>query len=180
MCVFVLRCTGVANVATFLITIISAAGDALDGLVARWLRICSRGGGLGDKSTDKTLIGPLFCFMIYSYWMIAGSSYFSRAILTLLGINVLIDTTLFFSAMYLAKKGLRVKANEDGRKKMVFQCITGGFWTLFHDIGPSGFGIDTLLALILVLFFLVFATRFSILSAIGYYRSWKNGECDAQ
>jgi len=117
--------------------------------------------------------------MIGSYWMILGSSYLSWPIFVLLCINVFTDAILFFSAIYLAKKGLRVKARRDGRIKMVFQCITGGLWTLFHDIRPHGLGIDNLFSLIIVQFFLAIATYFCILSAIGYYRSWKNGECDA-
>ena len=106
--------------------------DAIDGILARILKIVSRWGSFLDRAGDKILIVPIFSLMFLYYLILAFQLKFLLAfpIAGLLLGSIYLEKLL----MQYGVKGFKVKApvnsNIYGKTKMVLQCIQSSYWML--------------------------------------------------
>lgn len=116
----------------FYLFIACQTSDALDGIVARILKIISRWGSFLDRTGDKILIVPIFVLMFLHYLVLAFQ------LKSLLAFPI---AGFLLGSIYLEKllmgyglKGFKVQApvdsNRRGKTKMVLQCVQSSYWML--------------------------------------------------
>ena len=137
--------------AAFILFVISALSDALDGAMARTRNQVTDWGIVFDPFADKLLIGSVGGILIFT---------FISHILAL--VIVILELLLIFSAYYRFK-GEIVPAKISGKIKMILQSVGVSLILLFLI---TGFPI----VLVIASYFLYFAIFFALLS-IFIYRS---------
>lgn len=106
--------------------------DAIDGFLARILRIASRWGALLDRAGDKILIVPIFALMILYYLVLAFRliSFLAFPISAMLLIAVYLECMLIRYGLKGFKAQAPVGSNLRGKTKMVLQCVQSSYWML--------------------------------------------------
>jgi CDP-diacylglycerol---glycerol-3-phosphate 3-phosphatidyltransferase len=153
--------------------IVSIAGltDLLDGELARRFRVETTFGKLYDKITDKILIVPFFIFLsFFIFWSTWSHTVLSILVSLTFGGIAITDTLICVVGTILAIYGLRFSSSQDGRIKMVCQCIIGVIFILLFLVRPFGLGITHPISILILAAMLTPTSLYTFKSARGYYR----------
>lgn len=119
-----------------IIAISAAFTDFIDGYLARRFHITSQVGAQMDKIADKLLICPLALFLVY----LGMPRNVPELVLVwswgVVIVLVAIDIFLFFVGTILYCKGVDIKANEWGKRKMTAECVVFLSWVFILCISP--------------------------------------------
>lgn len=117
---------------TFKLYIACQISDALDGFLARILKITSRWGAFLDRVGDKILIIPIFFFMLLFYLILAFQlkSLSAFPIAGLLCFSIYLERQLISYGLRGFKTKAPIDSNKRGKVKMVLQCIISAYWMM--------------------------------------------------
>jgi phosphatidylglycerophosphate synthase len=118
------------GLALFSYFVIAGATDYADGKLARFLEIVSNFGMMFDKTADKILTIPVFAFMLRCFVWLWHSHDLSRLSTAMLTFLVATDALIFVIGTMLGLLGIRIDTSNAGKRKMKWQCISGGCWIL--------------------------------------------------
>jgi len=157
----------------FLITIVIAS-DFFDGLFARRRNAKTWVGSNLDKLRDKVFSLSKFYFKFLCYWsLLACQLYWASFILVLLTVLTTIELILFTVGSIGMVKDLPIEANKWGKRKMFFECLAIGFWSIGFFISPSMFSNGDLPNLIPVIACLLISIYHALKSLEGYRDAYK-------
>ena len=156
----------------FILVLLSALSDWLDGKLARKLDIISEFGGFLDRLSDKLFICPMMVIIIWRYWPVDDIGLISKVITEgIVAVIIFLEILLILSGIWGLFHGLTITSNEYGKKKMVFESIAVICWFLFLCLDKY-LDIGMLIPVIVVDFCLTAAIYFALKSADGYYQSF--------
>lgn len=135
----------------FILFLLSALSDALDGAMARTRSQITDWGIVFDPFADKLLIGTVGGILIFKF------------LSPLLAFVIILIEIVLMASAYYRFKGEYVPAKTVGKLKMIFQCVGVGFIFLFLFFHSAAI-------LFLASFFLYLSVLFATLS-IFVYRS---------
>ena len=153
----------------FILVLLSALSDLLDGWLARRNEITSEIGGLLDRLSDKAFICPTIFIIIWRYWPVDDIGMFSKLITEgIVAVVIFFEVLLILSGIWGFFHGFTVTSNQFGKKKMVFESIAVISFFLFLCINRYN-DINMLIPVVVVDTCLVAAIYFAVKSADGYY-----------
>ena len=173
-----MRALGFANLLTFILTVIGGLSDALDGIIARRYGYVTKLGGFLDKGTDKLFTSSQTSFIalvFYSLYVmfekqqLMAKGMFAHLILILIATLFAEEITLLLGGIWAYRKGLDVKANKWGKRKMITECVLLYYWAIVNDLCPFGLTLDTYFSLVSVTLLLGGCVYYAGKSIDGYW-----------
>lgn len=107
-------------VSAFILFILSASTDAIDGALARTRNQMTELGKLLDPIVDKMLLATVLVFIGLDYLVV-------QIFLVVIGFEIL---GVIFESVFAYKIGRPLGANLYGKIKMILQCFAAGFFLL--------------------------------------------------
>jgi phosphatidylglycerophosphate synthase len=167
-----MRCYGLANQITFLVTLIVALTDYIDGYLARKYDQETRLGSGLDRVRDKLYAIPHFYFIYDSFQRVQGDNISIYLVLALLIFIFLLETVLLSAGIWGWIKKLEVSSNRWGKYKMLFECFVLFSWAFVNDLKPYGCKLIDTAAIYCILFFLASSIFLAWKSLEGYHASY--------
>lgn len=156
----------------FIITIIVALTDFIDGWLARRWHIVSLVGVSLDRGRDKLLICPLFAFFIKDICLENNLMFsFVRSALWLI---LLIELGLIITWFVGLIKKWDVSSHRAGKIKQVLYVIIVSSWLLVRYLEQKSYFQPGLITRIILIALLVLAAIYAILSVRGYLERYIN------
>jgi CDP-diacylglycerol--glycerol-3-phosphate 3-phosphatidyltransferase len=106
----------------------SAICDALDGYVARAMKITSKFGAFYDRMVDKLFVCPMLSVLIYRWRNIDENLLLNDFVITLVAVLIILELCLFVSGSVALIRGWVVQSNKFGKWKMIIECVLIWFW----------------------------------------------------
>lgn len=106
---------------TFLLSLIAAMSDWLDGYIARRYNYITNFGKLMDALADKVMVVGLFLVLLYAGLLTGGSRWLEVAAWVIIWATVLRDVLITGMRMVAARKGVVLAADTIGKRKTIWQ-----------------------------------------------------------
>lgn len=117
------RWTGAATI-TFVLSVIAALSDWLDGYVARKWNLITDFGKLMDALVDKVMVVGLFLVLLWAGILARDYSLLRILAWTVIGATVLRDLIITGMRMMAAKRGIVLAADKIGKRKTIWQITS--------------------------------------------------------
>ncbi len=128
---------------TFVLSIIAAASDWLDGYVARRWALITNLGKLLDAIVDKIMVVGLFLVLLFTDLLARDLRWLEIVSWGIIGATVVRDLLITGIRMVVAKRGLVLAADKAGKRKTIWQitaiCVLFFVPVLHHDL-PHALG----------------------------------------
>lgn len=126
---------------TFILSVVAAASDWLDGYVARRWALISNLGKLLDAIVDKIMVVGLFVVLVMTDLLPRDLRWLELLAWVIIAATVVRDLLITGIRMVVAKKGLVLAADQAGKRKTVWQitaiCVLFFVPVLHHDLPRS-------------------------------------------
>ena len=160
----------------FILLVIAAISDIIDGWMAKKYNIETELGKIIDPMSDKYLIGSVM--VIFWLWMYESINFtevwMSLFILTtaVFGAVGCLQLTLIFAAIYFyLKTGKILPSNDWGKRKMWGECLALASWFIFGEL--LKFWNVTFVITSTMLGVAIF---FAVMSAWGHYKDYQKAK----
>jgi CDP-diacylglycerol--glycerol-3-phosphate 3-phosphatidyltransferase len=122
-------------ISSFVLFLIAAGTDWLDGYYARKYSQVTTLGRILDPFADKVIICGTFIFLVVAPGMIAGPWWGLRAwmVVVIVGREILVTALRSF----IEERGADFSANMSGKLKMVLQCVAAGSCLVYLHYPPA-------------------------------------------